>query len=166
MENKITFKVRNAKVDETEDILSLIKQLADYERLSNHVSASGEMIRKYGFGENNYFQTLLVENRKNNSPRFLGFALYFYTFSTFLGKPSLYLEDLFVLPDFRGQGIGKALLKELANIALERECGRMEWAVLNWNKPAINFYKEIGAVPMDEWTVYRLTMPQIRDLAR
>lgn len=158
------FRIRQAGPQDAEILLSLIKQLAEYEKLSGQISASAEMIRKFGFGGNKYFYALLVENLENQSTPIIGFALYFFTFSTFLARPTLYLEDLFVLPAFRGRGIGKALLVELAGIAKENECGRMEWAVLDWNEPAIRFYKELGAHPMDEWTVFRLTAPEIDDL--
>ncbi len=142
-------------------VLELVKGLAEYEKLLPQVTATIELYLKNGFGDNRYFHALLVENRD----RYVGFALYFFTFSTFIGKPTLYLEDLFVLPEYRGHGIGKALLRKLANIALLRDCGRMEWSVLDWNEPAIRFYKKLGARPMSDWTVYRLLKDEIKKLA-
>jgi GNAT superfamily N-acetyltransferase len=156
--------IREAKQKDVEVLLDLVKKLAEYEKLLPDVKASPELFRQNGFGDVAYFNALLVENQNESGPRFLGFALYFFTFSTFLGKPTLYLEDLFVLPEFRGGGIGKALLKTLVQIALEKECGRMEWSVLNWNESAIKFYMDIKAIPMDEWTVYRITIPEMEAL--
>jgi len=166
MKNKVPgYLIRETTEQDVEILLELVKKLADYEKLLPDVKASPALFRKNGFGENKYFKSILVENRDESGPHYLGFALYFFTFSTFLGKPTLYLEDLFVLPEYRGAGIGKALLKTLAQIAREKDCGRMEWAVLDWNKSAIKFYKDIKAIPMDEWTVYRLTVPEIEALA-
>ncbi len=145
-------------------LLQLVKKLAEYEKLLSDVSASETLFEKNGFGQEPYFHSLLVENKEETGSRYLGFALYFFTFSTFLGKPTLYLEDLFVLPEYRGRGIGKSLLKTLARVAMERDCGRMEWSVLNWNKPAIDFYLTLHAKPMEEWTVYRLSAPDIKTL--
>ena len=107
---------------------------------------------------------ILVENKSGEGPPYLGMALYYYTYSTFTGKPTLYLEDLFVLEEYRGRGIGTSLLKRLASIALEKECGRMEWSCLNWNEPSIKYYLSLGAKPMDEWTVYRLTPLELKKL--
>lgn len=160
-----SYKIRAATEDDILHLFSLVKKLAEYERLSDEVTATSELYRKHGFGEESRFEALLVENIHEDEPPYMGFALYFFTYSTFTGKPTLYLEDVFVLPQYRGQGIGKALLSELAGIALKKECGRMEWSVLNWNEPAIRFYKSLGAKPMNEWTVFRLTLPEIRKLA-
>ena len=143
----------------------LIKKLAEYERLMDIYTATEERYRKYGFGEDAIFKALIVESGGDEDPRYLGMALYFYTFSTFTGKPTLYLEDIFVLPEHRGRGIGTTLLVELARIARDKDCGRMEWTVLDWNKPSIEFYLSLGARPMDEWTVYRMTEPEIKRLA-
>lgn len=166
MKNKIpSYLIRETRQEDVEALLKLVNKLAAFEKLLSEVEASAELFRQNGFGEVPYFKALLVENQAESGPEFLGFALYFFTFSTFLGKPTLYLEDLFVLPEYRGGGIGKALLKTLAQIAHEKECGRMEWSVLDWNEPAIKFYKDIKAIPMDEWTVYRLTIPEIEALA-
>jgi len=141
-------------------ILSFIKQLAEYEKLSDKVSADEEILRENLFGHQPYAKVLIAWY--NNKPA--GIAIYFFNFSTFLGKPGLYLEDLFVNPDLRGLGIGKALFLRLAAIAKELDCGRFEWSVLNWNTPAIDFYKSMGAVPMDEWTVFRLDEQGIEKL--
>ena len=143
----------------------LIKKLAEYERLMDIYTATEERYRRYGFGEDAIFRALIVESGGDEDPRYLGMALYFYTFSTFTGKPTLYLEDIFVLPEHRGRGIGTTLLVELARIARDKDCGRMEWTVLDWNKPSIEFYLSLGARPMDEWTVYRMTEPEIKRLA-
>ncbi|MGH9370264.1 MAG: GNAT family N-acetyltransferase, partial [Vicinamibacterales bacterium] len=141
-------------------ILSLIKALADYERLSDHVIATEASLRDSLFGDRPVAEVVIAYVDSQHA----GYALWFHTFSTFLGKPGIYLEDLFVLPDWRGRGIGRALLAHLARIAAERGCGRIEWAVLNWNEPAIGFYRGLGAEPMDEWTVYRLTGDPLLEL--
>lgn len=150
------FRIREAGAEDVPAILELVKQLADYEKLRHLVSASEEDFRRFGFGEESYYRVLLAEWNGKDGHQAVGFALYFFTFSTFLGRPTLYLEDLFVVPEFRGRGIGKALLKQLAQIALEKECGRMEWAVLDWNEPAIRFYQSIGAKPLRGWVTYRM----------
>ena len=155
------FEIRPARVQDVPFILELIRDLATYERAPNEVTATREQLIDVLFGERPAAEVLLVFEGK--SP--VGFAVYFYNFSTWLGRPGLYLEDLFVKPDKRGKGYGRALLVELAKIARNRECGRMEWAVLNWNEPAIKFYRTLGARPMDEWTVFRLTRDEIATLA-
>ena len=142
-------------------ILDLIRQLAEYEREPEAVVATEAGLRDVLFGAHRSAETLLA--LENDKP--VGFAVYFYNFSTWLGCPGLYLEDLFVLPSVRGKGYGRALLERLAQIAQERGCGRMEWAVLDWNEPAIQFYKKLGAEPMNEWTVFRLTREGIAKLA-
>ncbi len=157
------FSIREATRDDVPALLKLIKDLAVYERLLDQVVATEDLLARAGFGEERYFRALLAEDPERQA---IGFALYFFTFSTFLARPSLYLEDLFVLPGHRGQGIGKALLRELAKIALEKGCGRMEWAVLNWNQPAIDFYRSLDAFPMDEWTVFRLSGEAIERLSK
>lgn len=160
---RIHFSIRSAGVEDVPAILDLIKELAVYEKLSHEVTAAEEMLAKFGFDEKKYFEVLLAETEEKNA---VGFALYFFTFSTFLARPTLYLEDLFVMPEYRGHGIGKALLKELAAIALQKECGRMEWSVLDWNEPAIEFYRSLDAVPMSEWTTFRLTRNAIEKLSK
>lgn len=154
------FNIRKATPDDTPTIFDLIKKLAVYEKMENEVITSVEELRENIFTKN-FSKVLLAE--EEGKP--VGFALYFFNFSTFVGKPGLYLEDLFVEPEYRGKGYGKKLFVELAKIALEENCGRMEWSVLNWNTPAIEFYKSLQAKPMDEWTVYRLDQKGITDLA-
>jgi len=154
------FNIRKATPDDTPTIFDLIKKLAVYEKMENEVITSIEELRENIFSKN-FSKVLLAE--EEGKP--VGFALYFFNFSTFVGKPGLYLEDLFVEPEYRGKGYGKKLFVELAKIALEENCGRMEWSVLNWNTPAIEFYKSLQAKPMDEWTVYRLDQKGIADLA-
>ncbi len=143
-------------------ILDLIRGIAEYERLSHEVEATEDLLRRHGFGPRPIFEAVLAET----GARCVGFALYFFTFSTFKARPTLYLEDLFVRPEMRGRGIGRRLLARLARIAVERECGRMEWSVLDWNTPARDFYFKLGAVAMDEWTVFRMTPEAFRRLAR
>jgi GNAT superfamily N-acetyltransferase len=142
-------------------ILSLIKALAEYERLGSHVVANESLIRDSLFGPHPSAEVAIA--RAGAEP--VGFALWFHTYSTFLGRPGLYLEDLFVAPQWRGRGIGRALLVYLARVAVARNCGRLEWSVLDWNEPAIGFYRRLGAEPMDEWTVYRLAGDALARLA-
>ncbi len=142
-------------------ILSFIRKLAEYEKLSHLVVTTEENVREHVFGENPVAEVLLAY--WDQEP--VGFALYFRNFSTFLGQPGIYLEDLFVEPDHRGKGIGKALLKKLAKIAIERGYGRLDWAVLDWNTPSIEFYRSLGAAPLDAWTGYRLTGEALHRLA-
>jgi GNAT superfamily N-acetyltransferase len=142
-------------------ILEMIKGLADYEKLSHVVVATEEQIRDTLFGAKPAAEVLLAES----DGEWVGFALFFPTYSTFLAQPGLYLEDLFVKPHARGKGFGKALLTELAKIAVARGYGRMEWVVLDWNAPSIDFYKKLGAVAMNEWTTYRLTGTELLRLA-
>src|SRR4029077_1995208 len=155
------FQIRSARVDDVPVILQLIRDLATYERAPDEVVATEEQLVDVLFGEKPVAEVLLAF--EDESP--VGFAVYFYSFSTWLGRPGLYLEDLFVNLEKRGKGYGRALLVELAKIARDRGCGRMEWAVLNWNEPAIKFYQAIGAKPMNEWTVFRLTRDEIAKLA-
>jgi len=153
--------IRAGTVRDVPTILALIRGLAEYERLAHQMEATAGRVRAHGFGPRRYFQTLIC--RRGGKP--VGFALYFFTYSTFLARPSLYLEDLFVLPEERGGGAGKALLRALARIAVRRGCGRMEWAVLDWNEPALRFYRSLGARQMNEWIVHRLTPVEIDKLA-
>jgi GNAT superfamily N-acetyltransferase len=155
------FVIRPARVEDVPIILQLIRDLATYERAPNEVTATEEQLVDVLFGERPAAEVLLAFER--DSP--VGFAVFFHNFSTWLGRPGLYLEDLFVKPERRGKGYGRALLVELAKIAQDRGCGRMEWAVLDWNEPAIKFYRALGAKPMDEWTVFRLTRDGIARLA-
>ncbi len=143
-------------------LLRFIRDLAVYEKLAHEVVATEDGLRRTLFGERPYAAALIA--RLDGVPA--GFALYFHNYSTFLGKPGLYLEDLFVEPGQRGKGIGRALLQRLAAIALERGCGRVEWAVLDWNAPSIAFYRALGASAMDDWTVFRLEGAALRALAQ
>ena len=155
------FSIRAATVADVSIILELIKALATYERAPDEVVATEQGLTEVLFGKKPAAEVLLAfEN-----DRAVGFAVFFHNFSTWLGKPGLYLEDLFVRPEDRGKGYGRALLVCLAKIARDRSCGRMEWAVLNWNEPAIKFYRKLGANPMREWTVFRLTPDDIAKLA-
>lgn len=148
----MTATIRPARPDDAEAIADLIRELAVYEKLADQARARPDDLRRHLFGPRPVAEALIAEL----DGRAVGFALYFHNFSTFLGRPGLYLEDLFVQPEHRGLGIGKALFRALGRIAAERGCGRMEWAVLDWNEPAIGFYRALGARPMDEWTVFRL----------
>ncbi len=144
--------IRFAEEADTPTILHFIRALAAYEKLEHECLADEAGLRAYLFGPRSFAEVLLIEER--NVPQ--GFALFFHNFSTFIAKSGIYLEDLFVDPAQRGKGYGKALLVKLAEIAVERGCGRLEWSVLDWNKPSIDFYLSLGARPMDEWTIYRL----------
>jgi GNAT superfamily N-acetyltransferase len=154
-------RVREASEGDVPLILFFIRELAGYERLSHEVVATEEGLRESLFGERRYAEVLIAEHDGEAA----GFALFFHNFSTFLGKPGIYLEDLYVRPEFRGAGIGKKLLVHLARLAKRRDCGRLEWWVLDWNEPSIGFYKKLGAVPMDDWTVYRVSGAALEDLA-
>jgi GNAT superfamily N-acetyltransferase len=155
------FEIRTTTEADVPIILSLIRELAEYERAPDAVVATENGLREVLFGRKRSAEVLLA--LEEDEP--VGFAVYFYNFSTWLGRPGLYLEDLFVRPAVRGKGYGRALLGRLAQIAQERGCGRMEWAVLDWNDPAIQFYRKLGAEPMNEWTVFRLTAEGIAKLA-
>ena len=144
--------IRTAKPEDTSVILGFIKELAFYEKLENEVVATEDLLNESLFGEKPFAEAILAEINGKSA----GFALFFFNFSTFLGQPGLYIEDLYVKPEFRSRGIGKELLKHCATLAKERNCGRMEWWVLKWN-PARKFYQNLGAKAMDEWVVYRLT---------
>ena len=142
-------------------ILDFIRALAEYENMSDQVVATEALLREWIFEKENAEVLFVCEGAEA-----VGFALFFHNFSTFLGRAGIYLEDLFVLPDFRGKGYGKALLRKLAQIAVERGCGRLEWACLDWNRPSIDFYLSFGATPMDMWTTYRLTGDTLNEAAR
>ena len=155
------FVIRRGTRRDVPIILGMIRGLAEYERLAHEVEMTTERVRRHGFGRRPYFETVICRRGR----RAIGFALYFFTYSTFLARPSLYLEDLFVLPAERGRGAGTALLASLARVARRRRCGRMEWAVLDWNAPALHFYARLGAVPRREWILTRLTGRALRRLA-
>ena len=156
--DRLTF--RFAVKEDTAKILYFIKALADYENMLDEVIATEEILEEWIFEKKKAEVIFAVEDGKE-----VGFALFFHNFSTFLGRAGLYLEDLFVMPEYRGKGYGKAILKELARIAVERGCGRMEWWCLDWNRPSIDFYLSMGAEPMSDWTVYRLTGETLKRLA-
>jgi GNAT superfamily N-acetyltransferase len=153
--------IRNARPDDIDTIAELIRALAEYERLSHEAQFDVADLRDALFGARPYAEVLLAES----SGEVVGFALFFHNFSTFLARPGIYLEDLFVRPEHRGGGHGRALLAALARIALEQGCGRLEWSVLDWNEPSIAFYRALGALPMDDWTTYRLTGNALATLA-
>ena len=161
-EPKTYFKIRQAEEEDVPEILELIKALADFEHLSDEVVANEELLRITLFGTNSPAEVQIAYDKNNT----LGFALYFRTFSTFLGRPGIYLEDLYVRESFRGKGIGEALLRRLAQRTREIGGGRLEWSVLDWNESAINFYKKMGAFPLDEWTMFRVTGTKLKELAK
>ena len=152
---------RFALEDDCPLILDFIRALADYEKMSDQVVATEALLREWIFEKNKAEVLFVCEGEQA-----VGFALFFHNFSTFLGRAGIYLEDLFVLPAFRGRGYGKALLRKLAQIAVERGCGRLEWACLDWNQPSIDFYLSLGASPMNAWTTYRLAGDTLADAAK
>ena len=158
----MTLAIRPAGRADVPLIAELIRGLARFEKMEDQVTMTEERLAANLFGERRYAETLIAE--QDGDP--VGFALFFHNFSTFLAQPGIYLEDLFVLPEHRGRGIGRALLKELARLAVERGCGRLEWAVLDWNRNAIGFYERLGARPNSEWTVYRLAGEALAALGR
>lgn len=155
------FNIRQAVESDVELILEFILKLAEYEKLAHEVVATKAQLQKTLFGKKAYAEVVIAEYQSQP----VGFALYFFNYSTFLGKPGIYLEDLYVSPEVRGKKIGKALLSYLAQIAVNNDCGRFEWWVLDWNKPAIDFYRSIGAVGMEEWTVQRVAGDALAKLA-
>lgn len=157
---KEDFRIRFAEEKDLKLIFDFIKELADYEKLLHEVVATEEVLRDSLFVRK-AAEVVIAEYKEEP----IGFALFFHNFSTFLGKPGIYLEDLYIRPEMRGRGYGKTLLSFLANLALERNCGRFEWWCIDWNEPSIEFYKSIGAEPMDEWTVYRVHGDALTDLA-
>lgn len=161
MKKKNTLIIKNAEPKDADVLLKFIHKLAEYEKLLDDISITVPDIEKTFFCEHPKVFALL--GYFNNEP--VGYAIYFYNYSSFKGKHGLYLEDLFILPEYRSRGFGKQMLIHLARICKENDCGRFEWSVLNWNEPAINFYKSIGAIPLSEWTVYRLDEKNILKLA-
>ena len=152
--------IRFATENDCALILHFIRDLAEYEKMADQVVASEELLREWIFEKQKAEVLFVCEEGKE-----LGFALFFHNFSTFLGRAGIYLEDLFVLQEYRGKGYGKALLKKLAQIAVERGCGRLEWSCLDWNNPSIDFYRSLGAIPMDDWTTYRLTGETLKEMS-
>jgi GNAT superfamily N-acetyltransferase len=156
------FTIRAATASDVESIVAFIRELAEYERLEHEVVATSDSIRQWLFGARPAAEVLIAEI----AGEAVGFALFFTSFSTFLAQPGIYLEDLFVRPAYRGAGIGRALLQRVAELACERGCGRLEWAVLDWNEPAIGFYERLGAKAMGEWTTWRVTGEALEVMAR
>ena len=153
--------LRPATTDDVGLILDFIRQLAEYEKISDEVVTDEDQLRQSLFGERQVAEVVIASYEGETA----GFALFFHNFSTFLGRPGIYIEDLFVIPKLRGRGIGRVLLAFLAKLAVDRGCGRLEWWVLDWNEPAIRFYERLGAKSMDEWTVFRLTGETFEELA-
>jgi GNAT superfamily N-acetyltransferase len=156
------FTIREATEADVPQILRFIKDLAEYERLAHRVIATEERLRRTLFGNPRFAEVMLLEEEGEAA----GFALFFHNYSTFLAQPGIFLEDLYVKPETRGRGYGRALLARLAKIAKDRDCGRLEWAVLDWNAPSIAFYKSLGAVPLDDWIIFRLTGEALDELSR
>ena len=154
------FTIRKAQPGDAGLVLYFIKKLAEYEKMLDEVEATEEILHRSLF-ERHAANAIIAEE----DGKAIGFALYFYNFSTFLGKPGLYIEDVFILPEYRGKGYGTQIFRHLANVAREEGCGRMEWICLDWNEPSLRFYRNMGAVPMEEWTVQRLTEDKLRDVA-
>lgn len=159
MDTQVNF--RFAKRQDVPLILKFIRELAEYEKMLDEVVADEAMLEEWLFDKEKAEVIFACLDDKE-----IGFALFFHNFSTFLGRAGLYLEDLYVLPEYRGNGYGKALLKKLAAIAVERQCGRLEWCCLDWNQPSIDFYLSLGAKPMSDWTTYRITGKTLNDLAK
>ena len=155
------FTIANATREDVPQILQFIRRLAEYEHLENEVIATESLLEEWLFDKEK--AEVLIAREGEIA---VGFALYFHNFSTFLGRAGIYLEDLFVRPEYRGRGYGKGLIRELARIAVERDCGRLEWCCLDWNRPSIDFYLSLGAVPLNEWTTYRLSGDRLTEFAR
>lgn len=158
----VQISLRLATEQDIPTILQFINGLADYEKLADQVVATEQKLKDTLFGEKRYAEVIIAEYQQQQA----GFALFFHNYSTFLAKPGIYLEDLFVLPEFRGKGIGKQLLSYLAQLAVERNCGRLEWSVLDWNQPAIDFYQAQGATLLHDWRINRVTGPELIALAK
>ncbi|MDT6960501.1 GNAT family N-acetyltransferase [Cupriavidus sp. SZY C1] len=158
------YSIRPAMPADSATLFRLISDLAEYEKLTHLVEATPQKIEAALFGARPHAEAVLVEVDQDGAPRAVGFALFFHNFSTFLAKPGLYLEDLFVEPAWRGHGLGKALLKHLAALAVARDCGRFEWSVLDWNQPSIDFYRAMGADVMPDWRICRVTGEALREL--
>lgn len=163
MENNLDkLSIHFAEEKDVSIIFTLIKELADYEKMLDLLTVDEDLLRKHLFGDNKFAEVLIAEY--NTVP--IGYAIFFHNFSTFTGKPGLYLEDLYVKPEYRGNCVGKAMLSHLAKIAVERDCGRFEWVVLDWNEPSIKFYKSLGAKPLNEWVTYRLEGDPLKSIAK
>lgn len=153
-------RIRPALIEDVPTILGFIRELAEYEKLSEQVVTSEELLRDHLFGQRPAAEVRIASVGRAD----VGFALFFASFSTFIGRPGIYLEDIYVQPAFRGRGVGKALLCEVARAAIKRNCGRLEWSVLDWNEPSIRFYESLGAIAMSEWTMYRVTGEALQKL--
>jgi GNAT superfamily N-acetyltransferase len=162
IQNQSAVKLRSATVEDVETIFNLILALAQYEKLSHQVIGTSEQLKEHLFGERPYAEVILADIDSKT----VGFALFFHNYSTFLTQPGIYLEDLFVLPEYRRQGIGKALITAVAKLAVERNCGRLEWSVLDWNQPAIDFYQSMGATILEEWKICRVTGTELIQLGQ
>ena len=156
------FTIRNATIDDSELILNLIKELAEYEKLLHEVTATKEILEETLFSERPFGEVIIADFEEKP----IGYALFFYNFSTFTGRPGIYLEDIYVQPSMRGKGMGKCLLAYIANLAVKNNCTRVEWSVLDWNTPSIKFYRSVGAIPMDGWTVQRLDGETLKNFAK
>ena len=156
------FTIRHAEADDALLVLAFVRKLAEYERLAHEVEATADVLREMLFGPRPYAEVIFGEQAE----RAVGFALFFHNFSTFVGRPGIYLEDIYVDPEARGNAYGKAMMTYLARLAVERGCGRFEWSVLDWNEPSIGFYRRLGARPLNDWTVYRLAGEALERLAR
>jgi GNAT superfamily N-acetyltransferase len=162
VETRSIIQIDPATESDLPQILAFIRGLAEYEKLAHQCIATEQLLRKSLFGPRPYAEVIMA--RLDDVP--VGFALFFHNYSTFLARPGIYLEDIFVLPEHRGRGVGKALLKRIAQIARERDCGRLEWSVLDWNEPSIQFYKKIGATVMSDWRICRMTRDQIEKFSQ
>ncbi|MBV1774951.1 GNAT family N-acetyltransferase [Burkholderiaceae bacterium DAT-1] len=162
---KIEFTIRDAVAGDAPAIHRLVRELADYENLAHICTGTVERLNEHLFGERPFIEAMIAEVDRGGEPYPVAFALYYHNYSTFLAKPGLFLEDLFVLPEYRRNGIGERLFRELASRAIERGCGRFEWAVLDWNKPALNFYRKLGASIMPDWRICRATGESLRAMA-
>ena len=158
--------IRPGTASDVPALHALVRELARYEKLEHEHVGTPERLREHLFGARPYCEALIAEETSGGPPRIVGFALFFHNYSTFLAQPGMYLEDLFVSPEDRRQGHGRELLRAVARIALERGCGRFEWSVLHWNEPAIRFYKSLGARPLDDWGLFRITGDALAGLAR
>jgi len=166
MKKRVTFKIREATRGDIPVIMDLAKQLTIYEKSPESFVATRGDYEKWGWGPDAIFRVLLAENTGNEEPRYVGFALYYFTFSTWTGRPTLWLEDVFVPEELRGSGIGSSLLGRLAGIALDKGYARMEWTVIDWNEPSRKFYFNLGAKTMDKWTTFRLKPKELERLAK
>jgi GNAT superfamily N-acetyltransferase len=162
----VSFKIREATKKDIPVVMDMAMKLAVYEKSPESCVATPEDYGKWGWGEDAIFKVLLAENTSGEGPKYVGFALYYFTFSTWTGKPTLWLEDLFVPEELRGSGVGSALLGRLAKIALDKGCARMEWTCLDWNEPSRKFYFNLGAQAMDGWTTFRLTPKELEKMAK